>query len=441
MKEAAAAVSTTTTSSTSSPPSSPRNHHRHHDYHGWTIDDFESRKQLELQQRYTSLIHDLRKRKFEKEWEKKHHSQIIHQHSYNTRRGSSGSGGGGRQRSGSFSGSPSKSGGGGNNNRRSSSGYTKLEMNQEEKDELERILAEPVELPLGILETRPYDYKKKLPKGGGDGSSNNGGSSGSYKASNTTDMSEEEELFHNYRGRNPLFGITKEADRRKVLLRDDHLMKSCTEEVDSSIRRSPRKRQQQQHKDNDDGGPTHLDPTDSTVTQHIQHDLESLRIERSDPTNLGCSCRKLHVFLPGQSDKSHHKKRGSNRRLNERKLKEELRKRGLLHKGNADMSREKMEKMLHDAIESQPCCWGIDCPCVRSGIGCQADICSCWHASHDVPHAKKKEDEAATDSRKVGESDVEAIERTCGNTNGMYVVDMKAIKEHRKQYIATMMQN
>jgi hypothetical protein len=452
MKDAAAAAADSATTTTASPPSSPssspskqHNHHRHHDYHGWTIDDFESRKQLELQQRYTSLIHELRKRKFEKEWEKKHHSQIIHQHSYNTRRGSSsGGGGGGRQRSGSFSGSPSKSGGGGsNNNRRSSSGYSKLEMNQEEKDELERILAEPVKLPLGVLETRPYDYKKKLPKGGGggDGNNNNGGSSsGNGKANNTTEMSEEEELFHNYRGRNPLFGITKEADRRKVLLRDDHLLKSCTEEFDSSIRRSPRKRQQQLQ-DNDDDGPTHLDPTDITVTQHIQHDLESLRIERSDPTNLGCSCRKLHVFLPGQSDKSHHKKKGSNRRLNERKLKEELRKRGLLHKGNADMSREKMEKMLHDAIESQPCCWGIDCPCVRSGIGCQADICSCWHASHDVPHAKKKEDDATTDSRKVGESDVEAIERTCGNANGMYVVDMKAIKEHRQQYIATMMQN
>eukprot|EP00984_Skeletonema_dohrnii_P028245 scaffold18159_cov81-Skeletonema_dohrnii-CCMP3373.AAC.2 len=91
MKEAAEAPSS----------SSPNNkhhhhHHKHQDYHGWKIDDFESRKQLELQQRYTQLIHDQRKRNFEKKWEKKHHSHLnSKQHSYNTRKG-----GGQRQRSG-----------------------------------------------------------------------------------------------------------------------------------------------------------------------------------------------------------------------------------------------------------------------------------------------------------------------------------------------------
>ena len=420
-----------------SPPPSPGGgkqhhhhlHHKHHDYHGWKIDDFESRKQLELQQRYTQLIQDQRRRNFEKEWEKKHlHSK---QHSHNTRKG----GGGQRQRSGSFSGSPSNGGGGrqrsesfsvsGGGGRRSSSGYSKMEMSEEEKQKLEQLLAEPVEVPAGVLETRPYDYKKKLP------SQTKGSISGKRD-----DLTEEEELLQNHRGRNPLFRITKEDERRKVLMRDDHLLKLTEEVASSSPRRSPRKRRQQDNgDDNDDDGPAaHFSLDDPVFTQHVQHDLESLRIERSDPSNLGCSCRKLHVFLPGESDKSHQKKKGSHRRMNERKVREELRKRGLLHKGNSDMSRDKMERMLHDAIENQPCCWGNDCPCVRNGIGCQADTCSCWYASHDVPRTPTKKE---TDPRKVGESDVEAIERKCGNENGMYVVDMQKIKEYRQQYIAT----
>lgn len=444
MKEA---VDNATLSSLSSSPSNNKHHHhhhRHHDYHGWKIDDFESRKQVELQQRYTQLIHEQRKRNFEKAWEKKHHSQLHskHHHSYNTRNkggggrrersgsfgGSSSSkgGGGGRQRSGSFSGG----GGGGNSggkNRKGSSGYCKMEMSDAEKQELEQLLAQPVHVPDGVLETRPYDYKKKLP---------GGSSSSSSSKVKRDDLTEEEELLYNHRGRNPLFGVIKEDERRRILQRDDHLLKFA-EEVAAAAASSTTKRSAGHimQEDDDDDVTNHLDPV---FTQHVQHDLESLRIERSDPTNLGCDCRKLNVFLPGEADKSNHKKKKSHRRMNERKVREELRKRGLLHKGNSDMSREKMEKMLHDAIETQPCCWGIDCPCVRSGVGCQADTCSCWHASHDVPHTTpttKKETDS--DPKKVGESDVEAIERKCGNTNGMYVVNMKKIKEYRQQYVAT----
>ena len=395
----------------SSPSPSGKHHHKHHDYHGWKIDDFESRKQVELQQRYTQLIHDQRRRNFEKQWEKKHHSQLHSKNSYNTR-----SKGGGRKRSGSFSGSPSKSGGGrqrsgsfsggggqGGKARRGSSGYCKMEMSEEEKQELEQLLANPVDLPEGVLETRPYDYKKKLPSYGN-------GSKGKRD-----DLTEEEELFHNHRGRNPLFGIIKEDERRRVLLRDDHLLKRA-EDADS---KTPRQSAMKMTDEDQEDISNHMDPV---FTQHIQHDLESLRIERSDPCNLGCSCRKLNVFLPGESDKSHHKKKGSNRRMNERKVREELRKRGLLHKGNSDMSREKMERLLHDTVASEPCCWGMDCPCVRSGVGCQADTCSCWK-------------EADSEPKKEGESEVEAMQRKCGNVNGMYAVDMKTIKEHRQKFV------
>merc|ERR1712085_229027 len=155
---------------------------------------------------------------------------------------------------------------------------------------------------------------------------------------------------------------TNEDVRRKLLLRDDHLLakQQCAALANKRCGTS---------NSNETTKATFLDPTDSTTTRHIQHELETLRIQRSDPANLGCSCRKLNVFLPTslatKKDKPSKKKKGSHRRLPERKLREELRRRGLLHKGNSSMAREKMEVLLHDTIEKEPCCWGNDCPCVR----------------------------------------------------------------------------
>ncbi|EED89266.1 predicted protein [Thalassiosira pseudonana CCMP1335] len=394
------------------PPSLPK-----HQHHGWTIADFESRKQLELRQRYTQLIHEQRKRKFEKEWEKKHLNKFHSGksgHGYSTRRnkrsGSSSGGGGGGGRSASG---------------RSSSGMLKNEMTAEEKEELERIMAQPVVLPEGIMETRPYDYKKKLSKG----------VKSPKNAKVNPDMTEEEELYTRHGGRNPLFMALKEDERRKVLIRDDQWYKQC-HVIDEKDDDRCRPFKSTINTTNDDGE-TPLDLTDTTTTQHIQHDLESLRIQRSDPTNLGCSCRKLHVFLPGGSDKSHHKKKGSHRRLPERKVREELRRRALLHEGNNNITREKAEKLLHDAIEKEGCCWGNDCPCFRSGIECQADTCNCWHPSHDVAASNTKSTNKSenTESRNVVDQDVaDAIQR-CGNVNGMYVVNFHKIKRHREQYV------
>merc|ERR1712194_690190 len=127
------------------------------------------------------------------------------------------------------------------------------------------------------------------------------------------------------------------------------------------------------------------------------------------------SCRKLNVFLPTslatKKDKPSKKKKGSHRRLPERKLREELRRRGLLHKGNSSMAREKMEVLLHDTIEKEPCCWGNDCPCVRDGIECQADTCSCWHSSHDVVGVSSSNNVVSSSS--CGRHDVEAMKARC----------------------------
>ena len=365
---------------------SPNKHHSHHNHpKGYLISDFESRKQTELQQRYIQLIRDQRRRKFEKEWEKNHMNKFHH--NYNTRKG--------KKRSDSIThGNRSSS-------VRSSSGKLKMEMNAEEKEELERIVAQPVELPnVDYLETRQYDYKKRI----------------NSKVVVET-MTEGEELIMNHRGRNPLFTILHENERKKLLLRDDEWYKQCY------VNEKKTKSYKEQS----------IDLTDQTITQHIRHDLEMLRIQRSDQANLGCSCRKLHVFIPGSSDKNHHKKKGSHRRLPERKVREELRRRGIAQDG---LNREKLEQALHDAIESEPCCWGNDCPCFKSGIGCQADTCSCWYPSHEgATNTSAKKEGVNSESRNVVDQDVHDIEQRCGNS--IYVVNFGKIQRHREQFVVS----
>lgn len=430
------------TTATSPPsPSKHKHHHHHHNNghqshpHGWTIDDFEHRKQHELKERYIQMILDLRKRKFEKEWERKHLGKHFHAGSRNSGSAGSSSGGGGngggkggRSRSNSISGGAGNGNGGrkrsnstvGNGGKRS--GSFKVDMSPEEREELDNLLSRPVNIPEGtVFETRPYDYKKK--------------GAGVDRKSAT----EEDELYKRYGGRNPLFMAMKEDERKKVLLRDDHYHSQCHVIAEGTAKPS----KPATH-------PTDPPPdlTDPSAIQHIQHDLETLRIRRSDPQNLGCSCRKLHVFLPGATDKSHHKKKGSNRRLPERKVREELRRRGLLRDEEGKPvhgTREEMERRLHDAIEKEPCCWGKDCPCVRSGIGCQADTCSCWHPGHDPGGNSKpaggKDTKEDGGSRRVVDESVEKIERQCGNPNGMYVVNFGEILRHREKFVNSVRAN
>ena len=386
----------------------------------FAIDDFEARKQLELQQRYIQLIREQRQRKFEKEWERRNmHHNTNNQH--NTRRNNAA-----RGRSASVGGKGGGKGGGGSGGRNStSSGSFKMEMSVEDKEELERILNQPIVMPVEELETRPFDYKKKICqvfKQHKSTTTNIKNCHGDNITENNDIVTEEEELYPEHGGRNPLFTTLSENARRKVLLRDDHLMSICQVISDDNSNIMM----------NDESNP--LDPTDTVITQHIQHELETLRIQRSDPANLGCSCRKLHIFLQGSIDKSHHKKKGSHRRMPERKVCEELRKRGLLNKSNENMSREKMEILLHDTIENESCCWGNDCPCVRNGIGCQADTCTCWHASHDVSHGAYDHQHPKIETHDQG---VEVMKSRCGNINGIYIVNFEKIAKCRKQYVTT----
>ena len=179
---------------------------------------------MELKERYTTMIIEQRRRKFEKEWERKHIGKNYHhntRHAANSNHGTNGRnrsnsigsggsmGGGGSGGSGGSDGknrsnSTSSSGscGGGRSN---SSGSFKMEMSSEEKEELDKLLALPVILPEGMLETRPYDYRKKDEK-----ISKKKQQQQHDKNHHANDnMTEEEELFRMHGGRNPLFMAMK----------------------------------------------------------------------------------------------------------------------------------------------------------------------------------------------------------------------------------------
>ena len=169
---------------------------------------------------------------------------------------------------------------------------------------------------------------------------------------------------------------------------------------------------------------------------HVRSELEKLRADRS--SDLGCTCRKLHVVLPGQTPAGRKHK---HRRLTERRVKEELRKRGLMHGDNLGKSREELEVLLHDTVEQEGCCSNDSCPCVHNGIGCQADTCSCWEPVHDVVDDKKKAPSSATgenEAMTVEElwAHPEQMKERCGNRNGLYVVDFATIGAHRRALIA-----
>ena len=93
-------------------------------------------------------------------------------------------------------------------------------------------------------------------------------------------------------------------------------------------------------------------------------------------------------------------------------------------------TQKELEQQLYDAVQNEPCCWNDDCPCVKSGIGCQADTCSCWHPGHDnvggSGHSSPRNSESNTP---------EIIRTKCGNKNGMYVVDFDMIYKYRCQFI------
>jgi len=253
------------------------------------------------------------------------------------------------------------------------------------------------------FETRQFDYKERY--------------SDRHHQEGSDGKLEWEEIHST--GKNVLFGQLSESERKELLLRDahqDHGKEKKAQDARASKGISNRK-----------DSIVEDDVFCALDVQHVRHDLEQIRIHRSTESAAGCSCRKLHVVLLDELNEGRKKKSHHHRRMTERKVKEELRKRHV--NIPSDGSREDLEKLLHDEVEKHGCCYGNDCPCVSSGIGCQSDTCSCWHMSHAlISHSKHGE--------RGGEfaDPVEAQQR-CGNKNGIYVVDFSAIRRHRDQFI------
>jgi hypothetical protein len=187
----------------------------------------------------------------------------------------------------------------------------------------------------------------------------------------------------------------------------------------------------------------------STYVHSVRNALEQIRIDRT--TGIGCSCRKLQVPIVSSSStatattasnnhsKKSHTGNSNNKRMKLQKLKDELTKRNLFVASNesdttaSTMTREEMEQLLHDTVEKEPCCLYTDtCFCARNGIGCQADVCTCWHSSHSNTGSNTKSDKKSSSSAIT----VQEIQQRCGNNvGGMYVVDDHKIDTFRNDYL------
>lgn len=223
--------------------------------------------------------------------------------------------------------------------------------------------------------------------------------------------------------KNPLFRISHEQDRQAIFLGVDP--KSLDSNPPSPKRRTRSNSvnsvgscSSSRTRSNSVSSSEQFNETyNQVMVHHCRNELEELRNLRSKSGATGCNCRKLHVYLPPKDGSGG--KGAQRRRLKPSVLAKELKKRNMY---NDKDSREKMEKLLHDLVEKEPCC-GDDCFCARNGIDCQSDACSCWHDSH--VHAKAGSEFPS----------VEEIQSRCGNPVGMYTVNFQEIDSYRTKVL------
>eukprot|EP00977_Amphora_coffeiformis_P017549 scaffold5783_cov129-Amphora_coffeaeformis.AAC.15 len=159
-------------------------------------------------------------------------------------------------------------------------------------------------------------------------------------------------------------------------------------------------------------------PWDSFEARQVQQELEALRTERGRQNARGCSCKKLHVYIPPPTAG----RKAAHKRLKPAVLKEELRKRNALPPDAQQGTREELEHLLADLVAAEPCCSEEDCPCRVNGIECQSDACGCWKAAaHHLPASTTK----PTPDEQV---------KRCGNPHGMVTVDFEAIDAYRERF-------
>ena len=271
------------------------------------------------------------------------------------------------------------------------------------------------------LETRPADFKRRQER-----------NYSSYEDGNIDPQTEAQEIARE--GVNLLFRPLREDKRMEILVQaasDQHSDQNDTHQSTDSISQhnSPSKCKKHSHNrkhqhSNDNGVVTRSRSNscsssnhhsleqqqpyyESVEIKHVRNELEQLRFHRSTE-HLGCNC----------------KRRKFNRRMNERKLREELRKHGITNTNNSSkkkQTREDLEQMLKKVVDEQGCCYGNDCPCVRNGVNCSADTCSCYQNQ--------------TSSSNIGKNPtIEQMKSNCGNRYGLYVVDFDHINKQRTKF-------
>jgi len=228
--------------------------------------------------------------------------------------------------------------------------------------------------------------------------------------------------------KNPLFGLLSEKERMTVLLESSSATTTTTTDTSSASFSSSSclvqpssspERTRHSSRSSKNWSERFNDRYPQTEVHRVRHELEQIRASRATEGSVGCTCRKLNVYIPPPDAG----RKAQHRRLSLLKVKEELRKRSMLPKESK--TREELELLLHDIVETEPCCTS-DCVCAQNGLQCQDDACTCWYWSHQAQ--KGKHDQSRMPS-------VETIRARCGNKYGIYAVDVNRIRAFRNQFV------
>jgi len=229
--------------------------------------------------------------------------------------------------------------------------------------------------------------------------------------------------------KNPLFGLVSEKKRQALFLegsegnlegRNQPLLRSQSLKLDNNDTRRTRSHSMgsNNHSQGMLSNYNFNEEFNQSLVHHVRNELEQLRFERNKSGSTGCNCSKLIVYIPPKDGSGG--KKSKHRRLKPSKLITELKKRHLYGPSVASSSREKKEKILQKAVEKEPCCRDEDCFCIRNGIVCQADSCSCWLVRKN----------SSSSNHSLSSAD---IQRRCGNQ--IEVTDMETINEYRIKII------
>ena len=196
--------------------------------------------------------------------------------------------------------------------------------------------------------------------------------------------------------RNPLFGRSRESERRKLILGS----------VDESF---------EEHEQHRKRGLSDADLEDSSGlfmkvcqidkdNKDIRSELDCIRIARQE---IGCDCIKIKNIT----------------KMNEKRIREELKKRN--HIGDsemANMGKEELVKMLKELTQGEKCCSIVsDCECSREGIKCHWDVCACFRGSTNGGSGGSSGGGGAPNSPgRKGKGAEEDDGAPCGNTKGYF---------------------